>query len=110
LIHLSHPELTRERSIRFLLFEIKLFSSITQQSLDLQICLFVTFSFKMYIPTKTFKIKGYKIMLKGPNSDRKSQFSQTLTETCMDCIEIETISGSREKNKIFHESLKKNSS
>ena len=48
---------------------------------NLQICLFVTFSFKMYMPTKTFKIKGYKIMLKGPNSDRKSQFSQTLTET-----------------------------
>ena len=35
----------------------------------------------MYMPTKKiFKIKGYKIMLKGSNCDRKSQFSEILTE------------------------------
>ena len=49
-----HHELTRERNIRFLLFEIKrVFVYITQQSLNLQICLFYTSSFKMYMPTKS---------------------------------------------------------
>ena len=30
------------------------FSSITQQSLDLQSCLFFTFPFKMHMPTKKY--------------------------------------------------------
>ena len=34
----------------------------------------------MYMPTKNIKIKGYKIMQKGSNCDRKSQFSEILTE------------------------------
>ena len=57
-----------------------MFSSITQQYLDLQICLFYTPSFKMYMPTKSIKITGFKIMQKGPNCGRKSQFSEILTE------------------------------
>jgi len=57
------PELTRERSICFFYLKSNVFSSITQQTLDLQICLFYTFLFKMYMPTKKiFMLKGYKIM------------------------------------------------
>ena len=50
-----HPELTRERSIRFLLFEIKrvfVYNSTIFKLTDLFI--FDTFSFKMYMPTKNY--------------------------------------------------------
>jgi len=50
-----HPELTRETdAIGFFYLKSNVFSSITQQSLDLQICLVYTFSFKMYMPTKKY--------------------------------------------------------
>ena len=51
----DHPELTREReAFGFFYLKSNVFSTITQQSLDLQICLFHTFSFKMYMPTKKY--------------------------------------------------------
>ena len=48
-----HLELSRLREA-FCFFYLKsnVVSSIIQQSLNLQICLFYTFSFKMYMPTK----------------------------------------------------------
>jgi len=57
-----------------------MFLSITQQSLDLQICLFMLFHSDVYANKKVFKIKGYKIMKKGSYCDRNSQFSEILTE------------------------------
>ena len=44
--------------------------------------LFILYFFiqNVYANKKIFKIKGYKIMLKGSNCDRKSQFSEILTE------------------------------
>ena len=45
----------REReAFDFFYLKSNVFSTITQQSLDLQICLFYTFSFKMYMPTKKY--------------------------------------------------------
>ena len=49
-----------------------------QQSLNSQICLFIIFLFKMYIPTKKYLKKGLKIMHNGSNCDRKSQLSDIL--------------------------------
>jgi len=58
-----HPELTRERSIRFLLFEIKrvfVYISTIFKLTDLFILYF--FIQNVYANKKIFKIKGYKIM------------------------------------------------
>ena len=67
-----HPELTRERSIRFLLFEIKhvlVYNSTIFKLTGLNILYFL---FKMYTPTKNYyRKKGYKIMYKGSNCDQK---------------------------------------
>ena len=52
-----HPELTRERSIRFLYLKSNVFSSIFQQSLN--------FFQNVYDNKKLFKKKDYKIMLRG---------------------------------------------
>ena len=49
-----HPELTRVRSFGFFYLKSNVFSSLTQQSLNLQICLCFTLSFKIYIPTKKY--------------------------------------------------------
>ena len=60
-----------------------MFSSITQQHLDLEICLFILFHSKCICQAankKVFKKKGYKIMYEGLNCDRKSQLSEILTE------------------------------
>ena len=57
-----HPRLTRVSSIRFLLFEInRVLFYIFQQSFNLRICLFYTFSFKIQIPTKKWFRKKAKI-------------------------------------------------
>ena len=75
------PNKPERKTFGFFHLKSNVLSSITQQFLNLQICLFYTFSFKMYMPTKKiFKIKGNKIMFKGSNCDRKSQFSEILTE------------------------------
>ena len=76
-----HPELSRSREA-FCFFYLKsnVFSSIIQQSLNLQICLFYTFSFKMYMPTKNVSDKRLEYYAKGSNCDRKSQFSEILTK------------------------------
>ena len=42
--------------------------------------MFYSFIQNIYTNKKIFQIKGYKIMQKGSNSDRKSQFSEILTE------------------------------
>ena len=57
----NHHELN-EREKHFFYLKSNVFSSITQQSLVLQICLFYAFSFKMYMPKKIFMMKGYTIM------------------------------------------------
>ena len=75
------PNKPERKTFGFFHLKSNVLSSITQEFLNLQICLFYTFSFKMYMPTKKiFKIKGNKIMFKGSNCDRKSQFSEILTE------------------------------
>jgi len=62
--HHNHPELTcRERSIRFLLFEIKrafVYNSTVFKLTDLFIL--IHFHSKCICQQKIFKIKGYKIM------------------------------------------------
>ena len=58
-----HPRQTRVRDIRFLLFQINrvlVYIYIIKQSFNLRICLFYTFSFKMYIPTKKHSRKKAK--------------------------------------------------
>ena len=58
-----HPELTRERRIRFLLFEIKrvfVYNSTVFRLTDLFILYFFVQS--VYANKKVFEIKGYKIM------------------------------------------------
>ena len=40
--------------------------------------MFYSFIQNIYTNKKIFQIKGYKIMQKGSNSDRKSQFSEIL--------------------------------
>ena len=78
--YLAHTELTTERSILFLLFDLKrgfVYISTIFKLTDLFID---TFLFKMYIPTKSYLKKGYKVMYNGSNCDRKSQLSGILTE------------------------------
>ena len=76
-----HAELTRERSIWFLLFKIKRVFVYYSTIFTLTICLSYAFSFEMYMPTKKlFKKKGYSNMYKGSKCDRKSQLSEILTE------------------------------
>ena len=73
--------LTRVKSIRFLLFEIKRVLFINSTIFKLTDFLYHTFPFKMYIPTKKlFKNKGKQIMFNGLNCDGKSQLSGILTE------------------------------
>ena len=43
----------------------KVFLSIVQQPFNLRICLFYTFSIKMYVPTKQYLRKRQKIMYNG---------------------------------------------
>ena len=72
-----HPELTRERSIRFLLFEIKhvfVYNLTVFRLTDLFILYF--FNQNVYVNNKVFQIKGYKIM---SYCDRKSQISEIFT-------------------------------
>ena len=74
-----HPELTRERSIRFLLFEIKrvfVLNSTVFKLTDLFILYF--YIQNVYANKKVLKIKSYYV--KGSYCDRKSQFSEILTE------------------------------
>jgi len=76
-----HLELTRERSIRFLLFENKrvfVYNSTVLRLTDLFILYF--FILNVYADKKVFKIKGYKIIKKESYCDRKSKFSEILTE------------------------------
>ena len=76
-----HPGLTRERSIRSLLFEIKcvfVYNSLIFKLTDLLILYF--FIQNVYANKKVFCNKGQNIMYKGSNCDRKSQFPETLTE------------------------------
>ena len=78
---LKHPELTRERRIRSLLFEIKrvfVYNSTVFRLTDLFLLYF--FIPNVYANKIIFKIKVYEIMLKGSNCDRKSPFSEILTE------------------------------
>jgi len=72
-----HLELTRERSIRFLLFEIKsvfVYNSTVFKLTDFFILYF--FIQNVYANKKVEKKKGYKIMYEGSNCDRKSQLSK----------------------------------
>ena len=72
-----HTELT----ILLLLFEIKrvfVYISTIFKLTDLFILYF--FIQNIYTNKKLFKKKGYKVMYKGSNCDRKSQLSEKLTE------------------------------
>ena len=72
-------ELTIERSISFLLFEIKrvfVYNSTIFKLTDLFILYF--FIQNVHANKKVFKKKGYKIMYKVSNCDRKSQLSEIL--------------------------------
>ena len=61
-----HPKLTRVRSVWFHLFEIKrVLVYIIQQSLNLRICIYYTFSFKTYMPTKEYLKKVKKLCIRG---------------------------------------------
>ena len=66
-----NTELTTERSILLLLFEILKLTD-----------LFILYFFiqNVYANKKLFKKKGYKVMSNGSNCDRKSQLSEILTE------------------------------
>jgi len=61
-----HPGLTRVRSIRFLLFEIKRMLVYNSTSFDLTDLFISTFSLKMHMPTKKYpKQKAKKLCLTG---------------------------------------------
>ena len=66
-----NTELTTERSILLLLFEILKLTD-----------LFILYFFiqNVYANKKLFKKKGYKVMSNGSNCDRKSQLYEILTE------------------------------
>ena len=77
----KHPELTRERSIRFLIFEIKrvlVYNPTLFKLTDLFI--FYFFVQNVYANKKLYQKKGYKIIYKGSNCDQKSQLSEILPE------------------------------
>ena len=48
----THRTNQREKHLDSFYLKSNVFLSIIQQSLNLQICLFYTYSFKMYMPTK----------------------------------------------------------
>ena len=56
----TQPGLTRVSSIWFLLFEIKRVLVYNSTIFTFRICLFYTFSFKMYMPTKKYLRKKTK--------------------------------------------------
>ena len=81
ILSVVHPELTRVRNILFLFFEIKrafVYISTIFKLTDLFILYF--FIQNVYANKKWIKKKGYKVMYKGSNCDRKSQLSEILTE------------------------------
>ena len=72
----SPRTITRERSILFLLFEIR--SVFVYNSTVFTDFLLYFLIQNVNANKKIFKIKGYKIILNGSNCDRKSQFSEIL--------------------------------
>ena len=66
ILFLLHPELSRERSIRFLLFEIKrVFVYISTIFKLTELFILNLFIPNVYANKKLFKKKGYKIVYKG---------------------------------------------